>query len=504
MEKTIVLLPDGRELSSGTTGENAIRSCTITHCVNEAQELTVGSVCAAMVELTVINPGGELSLGAGRELTVLRQDSQGNREKLGVFITQTATRPTANVLNITAYDRVSLLDRDLSAWLAGLTGWPYTLQTLSRMVCRACGVELKEEELPGGSYSVQQFSASGVTGRQILRWIGQLAGRFCRCNGDGQLEFAWYEPKNVVVGRGAVFCYQSGLSLADYTVSPVDKVQLRQNESDVGTVYPDVQEAANTYIITGNPLATANTASALVGVAQTLFEQLQQVSYTPGKLVIPASSGICAGDIVTVADGKGREYPFYVMTKKQTGGKAVLESTGSASHGSSAAVNNLSYQALSGKVLNLSTTVEGLRLENRDAAGKMASLSLDVDGIASQVQRQQADLGGVNQQLTQLRQNEQAVELRVKTVEEQGVQKVVTETGFTFDREGLTISKSGTQMENLLNETGMFVKRSGKVILQADQEGVAAADVSVRNFLIVGDHARFEDYGTNRTACFWI
>lgn len=504
MEKTIVLLPDGRELSSGVTGDAAIRSCTLTHCVNEAQELTVGSVCSAMVELTVIDPGGELSLGAGRELTVFRQDGEGNREKIGVFITQTPTRPTANVLSITAYDRVSLLDQDLSVWLAGLTGWPYTLQELSRMVCEACGVELKEGDLPGGSYPVQKFTAGGVTGRQLLRWIGQLAGRFCRCDGDGKIEFSWYTPKDTVVGRGEVFCYQGGLSLADYTVLPVEKVQLRQNTSDVGTVYPDGQEAANTYIITGNPLATADTASALVGVAQTLCEQLQQVTYTPGRLVIPAKAGICAGDIVTVADGKGREFTFYVMTKKQTGGKAVLECTGSQSHSASTAVNNMSCQALSGKVLNLSTTVEGLRLENRDAAGKMAGLSLDVEGITSQVQRQQADLGGVTQQLTQLQQNEQAMELRIKTVEEQGVQKVVTQTGFTFDGAGLTISKSGTQMENLLNETGMFVKRSGTVILQADQEGVAAADVTVRNFLIVGDHARFEDYGTNRTACFWI
>ena len=63
-------------------------------------------------------------------------------------------------------------------------------------------------------------------------------------------------------------------------------------------------------------------------------------------------------------------------------------------------------------------------------------------------------------------------------------------------------------MENLLNETGMFVKRSGEVILKADQEGVTAVDVTVGNYLIVGDHARFEDYSSavdgKRTACFWI
>ena len=111
---------------------------------------------------------------------------------------------------------------------------------------------------------------------------------------------------------------------------------------------------------------------------------------------------------------------------------------------------------------------------------------------------------GVHQQLTQIRQDEAAVELRVKNMEQQGSRKVTTETGFTFDEKGLTISRSGSGMENLLDETGMFVKRSGKVILQADQEGVTAVDVSVGNYLIVGDHARLEDYGSNRTACFWI
>jgi len=40
--------------------------------------------------------------------------------------------------------------------------------------------------------------------------------------------------------------------------------------------------------------------------------------------------------------------------------------------------------------------------------------------------------------------------------------------------------------------------------LQANDKGVVAADVTVRNYLIMGSHARFEDYGAGRTACFWL
>lgn len=504
MLKTIVVLPDGQELSSGSAGSAAISGFTLTQCVNEERELAVGSVCAAMAELTVIDPAGTISLGRGQELTVYRQDERGQRQKVGIFRTETPTRPSRNILKVTAYDRVSLLDRDISRELADLPDWPYDLQTLAQEVCRVCGVTMASAELPNGGHRVEKFAASGVTGRHILRWIGQLTGRFCRATPEGLLEYTWYAPKDEVLGEGEYFCFQNGLSLADYAVSPVEKVHIRQSQQDVGTVYPQIQGQVNTYCITGNPLAAANTANALVGVAQTLFEQLQDIQYTPGRLVVSAQAGVSAGDIVQVRDGMGQLHRFYVMTKKHSGNRDILECTGSPSRNSSTAVNDVSYQAISGKVLNLSATVDGLQAENRDTSGKIAGLHLDVEGITSQVLRQQADIQGAYQQLTQLRQDEAAVELRVKKVEQQGVQKVTTETGFTFDESGLTISKAGTQMENLLDETGMFVKRSGQVILQADQQGVEAADVSVRNFLIVGDHARLEDYGTDRTACFWI
>ena len=44
--------------------------------------------------------------------------------------------------------------------------------------------------------------------------------------------------------------------------------------------------------------------------------------------------------------------------------------------------------------------------------------------------------------------------------------------------------------------------------LQANNEGVVATDVKVRNYLIIGKHARFENYSdgvdSQRTACFFV
>ena len=103
-----------------------------------------------------------------------------------------------------------------------------------------------------------------------------------------------------------------------------------------------------------------------------------------------------------------------------------------------------------------------------------------------------------------MEQTAQQVEISVRSIEETGVSRVQTETGYTFGADGLRIQKAGQEMENLLDENGMTVSRGDTVMLKADKDGVQATDVTVRNYLIVGTHARFEDHGDGRTACFWI
>lgn len=87
-----------------------------------------------------------------------------------------------------------------------------------------------------------------------------------------------------------------------------------------------------------------------------------------------------------------------------------------------------------------------------------------------------------------------------------GVDRVETSTGYVFDSEGLKINKTGSGMSNLLDNTGMYVKRDGVDILTANNEGVSAKDLHAKTFLKIGSgdgRCRFEDYGTTRIGCFW-
>lgn len=100
-----------------------------------------------------------------------------------------------------------------------------------------------------------------------------------------------------------------------------------------------------------------------------------------------------------------------------------------------------------------------------------------------------------------------AVSIIVEKEIANGVDRVETESGYVFDANGLDISKSGSEMKNLLDNTGMYVTKSGDEILVANKDGVDAKDLHAKTYLIIGEgegRSRFEDYGTDRTGCFWI
>jgi hypothetical protein len=97
------------------------------------------------------------------------------------------------------------------------------------------------------------------------------------------------------------------------------------------------------------------------------------------------------------------------------------------------------------------------------------------------------------------------VKLEIQTTLDDGVSKVVTNTGFTFDDTGLTVTKTDSEMTTAITEDGMTVYKNDEEVLTANNEGVNAINLHASTYLIIGTNSRFEDYDNgNRTGCFWI
>ena len=84
------------------------------------------------------------------------------------------------------------------------------------------------------------------------------------------------------------------------------------------------------------------------------------------------------------------------MSATISSGKASFESVGSASRESSSAVNSQSYKNLTGKMLEIKTSVDGLEVKASDLTGKYTDLKATVDGLSSEVKKDTKITGGGN------------------------------------------------------------------------------------------------------------
>ena len=400
----VLLLSNGTELKGGEAG-STIKALTLHTAVNSGQEFTIGSAFSDYIEAEIwADPGGSLQITAGDALTYYRQDDAGNRTKVGVFYAEKPTRTKRNSYKVTAYDTMSKLDADFSGWLhANQAQFPKTIWQLVQLACQRAGVALASSSLPiNGSYSVQAFYADDLTCRQIISWAAEAAGCYAHMNADGKLQFLTYTDKRSTVkitpdgASNSTAYYADSLSYEDYTVKAIEKVQIRQSDSDVGVIYPDSTTATNTYAVQGNLLLTTGTEANLKSVVQNLYNVLKNVTYTPCKVSVPSSSGLACGQIVHVKDARGREFDTYLMSATISSGKASFESVGSASRESSSAVNSQSYKNLTGKMLEIKTSVDGLEVKASDLTGKYTDLKATVDGLSAEVKKDTKITGGGN------------------------------------------------------------------------------------------------------------
>ena len=502
MVKHVLILADTSEISSGIQGENAIARVSITKCVNDGQELKMGAVCADKLEVEILNPRGDLHISVGEDVVLHRVNEDGSYDQQGVFTVDSTQRPGKNRYLITAYDRLYWLERDLSAWVNSLVGWPYSLQEFAQMVCNACDLNLRPGYFTNGEWAVQKFTATKVTGRQLMQWVGEASCRFCRADEDGNISLDWYQDTGIQICTGQDdFTFLDAFSAADYLTEPIDRVQIRKDTQDLGTNYGS---GSNAYIITGNPLLATWCEESLQGVARVLYEKLHQIRYNPCKVTVLADAGIDCGDILHLWDKNGKERLVYVMKKSRCGQKDILECTGSPRRDSYRPQNSQGIEALQYKVLELEVGMDGIRAENRDSNDQLSALQMSVEGLETKVFGQEFGTTAAVERLSAVEQTAEGLSVKVRSVYDDGVSKVSTTAGYTFDETGITIGKSGTQMKTQITENGITVYKNAKSVLAANDQGVYAADLNATTYLSVADRCRFEKHKSSRVGCFWI
>ena len=169
------------------------------------------------------------------------------------------------------------------------------------------------------------------------------------------------------------------------------------------------------------------------------------------------------------------------------------------------------------RVDKVNKEIELMASEIDENTSNISTLQINTDGILASVEElssaTETALEEANESIADLynkaslTMTSEEVNIAIEAIQKDmtnGVDKVTTSTGFTFNDEGLTIEKTNREMKTQITENGMTVYKNDEAILTANNVGVDAANLHATTYLIIGKNSRFEDMGSNRTGCFWI
>lgn len=177
--------------------------------------------------------------------------------------------------------------------------------------------------------------------------------------------------------------------------------------------------------------------------------------------------------------------------------------------------------------------IEGLANKINEYDKQLTEIELNADSIKQRVQSNSTNINNNYQEIinklgdkaqkddvisleneVETIQNNTEYAIKIsEDIQSNGVSKVKTETGYTFDNDGLKIEKTNAKTKSKLNEAGLEIKdatgSSEESLLFAGYDKnigetiVKSKNMTVEKYLTIGTYSRIEDYEKG-TGVFWI
>ena len=266
-------------------------------------DIRFGSCESAQVKITVADVVQDLK---GLVFTITQVVDNEYELQLGTFMVESCKKQNnLRYKDIVAYDSMKKADIDVSDWYNNLT-FPLTLSAFRTSLLAQFGVDEEVKTLPNDSMIVTKtINPSKLKGRDVLIACEEINGCFGHINRFGGFAHIVLEPSYglypsvtllpaddlfPVSENDATYFEQSSAAtqistamcksvhFQEYTVKEIDKLQIRQEEGDIGAI---VGTGTNAYVIEGNFLVYGKTADELNTIAVNAFGNMQKRPYRP-------------------------------------------------------------------------------------------------------------------------------------------------------------------------------------------------------------------------------
>lgn len=152
--------------------------------------------------------------------------------------------------------------------------------------------------------------------------------------------------------------------------------------------------------------------------------------------------------------------------------------------------------------------VDKLNNEISLVAGDVSSLKVNMDGIYAEVTDLGKDINGLQGDVADIIYHSK-VGITAKEAsllfEERLKDGLTTSMGYSFNNDGMKISRSTSDITTQITEDGMKVYIGDETVLTANNHGVEAKNLEASTYLIISGKCYFEyQEDIDRMVCFWI
>lgn len=321
-EQFIITTDDGTVTITNT--ELHQESFELTESLCSESELTFGACEAAAVKFTISNIFTSLK-DKWITVKIILDGNSDNSFILGRYKV-VSDKPTADRIKreIEAYDALyDVINTDVVDWYNSIlptTDTYITFKTFRDSFFAHFGITQKEITLVNDTMTVSRIvDTDELSGGQVLNAICEINGCLGHIGRSGQFEYVYLDNTSpITIDKN----HYTSADYQDYIVSQIDKLQIRQDENDIGAI---VGTGSNTYVIENNFLVYGKDAAQLKAIATNVFNRIKGITYRPAEISSAGNPCIEVGDAIKLSS-KYAEINTYVLERTLKGIQALTDS----------------------------------------------------------------------------------------------------------------------------------------------------------------------------------
>lgn len=347
-------------------------------------------------------------------------------------------KPTADrrYRDIVAYDAMyDIINADVAEWFNTILpdeDSSVTLKEFRTSFLEYFGIEQEDVELINDDMPVTRTIAPvQLSSRTVITAICEINGCFGHIGRDGKFQYIFLKemteglyPSDTLYPSDDLYPADPmnaeqisrnqyiSATYEDFTTAKINKLQIRQEENDIGYIYGD---GDNCYIVQDNFLVYGKSTEELKSIATNLYSIICKVWYRPAHVEAKGNPCLEVGDGIKLSTTYEIVYT-YILQRTLKGIQALRDTYDSEGEQYQREEVNSTHKQiiqLKGKSNVLERTIEQTRLTIEDVEkGLQSQITMNASSIVSEVARAKKAEGDLASRITQT-----ADELRLEVTE---------------------------------------------------------------------------------------